>query len=219
VTEARIWLRGDGSPPSASRLAGSSSNDTSVPAVAIFTDGLTFHATAHHNRLADDDPDGLAQVIRALESVQADFNASASGDRKVSFADLVVLGGAAAVEKAAKDAGHDVTVPFTPGRTDTTQDKTDVESFAYLEPSADGFRHFRGEGHRLPSEYLHVDRANLLNLSAPEMTVLVGDLRVLGANSGGWCDGGRARRQAGHADERLLHQPTRHGCGVEVGGR
>jgi catalase-peroxidase len=131
------------------------------------------------------DPDDLAQVIRALESVQADFNASASGGRKVSFADLVVLGGGAAVEKAAKDAGHDVAVPFTPGRTDTTQDKTDVESFSYLEPTADGFRNYRGKGHRLPGEYLLVDRANLLNLSAPEMTVLVGGLRVLGANSGG----------------------------------
>ncbi|WP_300012816.1 catalase/peroxidase HPI [Pseudonocardia sp.] len=131
------------------------------------------------------DPDELAQVIRVLESVQADFNASASGGKKVSFADLVVLGGAAAVEKAAKDAGHDVTVPFTPGRTDTTQDKTDVESFSHLEPGADGFRNYRGKGHRLPGEYLLVDRANQLNLSAPEMTVLVGGLRVLGANSGG----------------------------------
>jgi catalase-peroxidase len=126
-------------------------------------------------------PDDLAQVIRALESIQSDFNA---GGKQVSFADLVVLGGTAAVEKAAKDAGHDVQVPFTPGRTDTTQDKTDVESFAYLEPSADGFRNYRGKGHRLPGEYLLVDRANLLNLSAPEMAVLVGGLRVLGANTG-----------------------------------
>jgi catalase-peroxidase len=131
------------------------------------------------------DPDDLAQVIRALESVQADFNGSATGGKKVSFADLVVLGGVAAVEKAAKDAGHDITVPFTPGRTDTTQDKTDVESFAYLEPTSDGFRNYRGKGHRLPGEYLLVDRANLLSLSAPEMTVLVGGLRVLGANTGG----------------------------------
>ncbi|MDN5929617.1 MAG: catalase/peroxidase HPI [Pseudonocardia sp.] len=131
------------------------------------------------------DPDELAQVIRALESVQADFNGSASGGKKVSFADLVVLGGVAAVEKAAKDAGQEVAVPFTPGRTDATQDKTDVESFSYLEPSADGFRNYRGKGNRLPGEYLLVDRANLLNLSAPEMTALVGGLRVLGANSGG----------------------------------
>jgi catalase-peroxidase len=128
------------------------------------------------------DPDNLAQVIRALESVQADFNA---GGKQVSFADLVVLGGSAAIEKAAKDAGHDVTVPFIPGRGDATQEQTDVESFAYLEPNSDGFRNHRGKGERLPGEYLLVDRANLLNLSAPEMTVLVGGLRVLGANTGG----------------------------------
>ena len=96
-----------------------------------------------------------------------------------------MLGGAAAVEKAAKDAGHDVTVPFTPGRGDATQEKTDVDSFSYLEPNSDGFRNHRGKGERLPGEYLLVDRANLLNLSAPEMTVLVGGLRVLGANTGG----------------------------------
>ncbi|MBC8090735.1 MAG: catalase-peroxidase, partial [Pseudonocardia sp.] len=126
------------------------------------------------------DPDDLAQVIRALEAVQADFNGSATGGKKVSFADLVVLGGVAAVEKAAG-----VPVPFTAGRTDATQDKTDVESFSYLEPTADGFRNYRGKGHRLPGEYLLVERANLLNLSAPEMTVLLGGLRVLGANSGG----------------------------------
>ncbi len=125
------------------------------------------------------DPDDLVQVIRALESIQSSFG------KQVSFADLVVLGGVAAVEKAARDAGHDITVPFTPGRTDATQDQTDVESFSYLEPTADGFRNYRGKGDRLPGEYLLVDRANLLNLSAPEMTVLVGGLRVLGANTGG----------------------------------
>ncbi|GAA5158069.1 catalase/peroxidase HPI [Pseudonocardia eucalypti] len=127
-------------------------------------------------------PDELAQVIRALESVQADFNASGT---QVSFADLVVLGGVAAVEKAAADAGTPVEVPFTPGRTDATQEKTDVDSMSHLEPTADGFRNYRGKGHRLQGEYLLVDRANLLNLSAPEMTVLVGGLRVLGANTGG----------------------------------
>jgi catalase-peroxidase len=124
-------------------------------------------------------------VIRALEGIQEEFNASATGGKKVSFADLVVLAGAAAVEKAAKDAGHDIQVPFTPGRTDATQEKTDVESFSHLEPTADGFRNYRGKGHRLPGEYLLIDRANLLGLSAPEMTVLVGGLRVLGANTGG----------------------------------
>ena len=128
------------------------------------------------------DPDELAQVLRALEGVQSEFNA---GGKQVSFADLVVLGGAAAVEKAAKDAGHDVTVPFTPGRRDASQEQTDVDSFAHLEPNSDGFRNYRGKGDRLPGEYLLVDRANLLNLSAPELTVLVGGLRVLGANTGG----------------------------------
>ena len=129
------------------------------------------------------DPDQLSLVIRTLESIQSDFNGSAAGGKKVSFADLVVLGGVAGVEKAAKDGGVEVTVPFTPGRTDTTQEKTDVESFSYLEPTADGFRNYRGKGHRLPGEYLLVDQANLLNLTAPETTVLVGGLRVLGANT------------------------------------
>jgi catalase-peroxidase len=131
------------------------------------------------------DPDQLAQVIRALESVKADFDAAQSDGTKVSFADLVVLAGSAAVEKAAQDAGFDVRVPFTPGRTDATQELTDEESFAWLEPTADGFRNFLGKGHRLPAEYLLVDRANLLTLTAPEMTVLVGGLRVLGATTGG----------------------------------
>ncbi|GAA3249973.1 catalase/peroxidase HPI [Pseudonocardia petroleophila] len=125
------------------------------------------------------DPDELAQVIRTLEGIQSSFG------KEVSFADLVVLGGVAAVEKAAKDAGHDVAVPFTPGRKDATQEQTDVDSFSYLEPTSDGFRNYRGKGHRLPAEYLLVDRANLLSLSAPQMTVLVGGLRVLGANTGG----------------------------------
>jgi catalase-peroxidase len=128
------------------------------------------------------DPDELAQVLRVLEGVQAEFNA---GAKKVSLADLIVLGGAAAVEKAAKDAGHDVEVPFTPGRVDATQEHTDAESFAALEPTADGFRNYLGKGNRLPAEYLLLDRANLLTLSAPELTVLVGGLRVLGANQGG----------------------------------
>ncbi|MGQ4405402.1 catalase/peroxidase HPI [Streptomyces hayashii] len=124
-------------------------------------------------------PDELAQVLRVLEGVQAEFN---SGAKKVSLADLIVLGGAAAVEKASKDAGHDVEVPFTPGRVDASQEQTDVESFAALEPTADGFRNYVGKGNRLPAEFLLLDKANLLNLSAPETTVLVGGLRVLGAN-------------------------------------
>ncbi|KFZ81794.1 hydroperoxidase [Amycolatopsis sp. MJM2582] len=129
------------------------------------------------------DPQTLSQVLRTLEGVQEAFNGAQTGGKKVSLADLIVLGGVAAVEQAAKDAGHEVTVPFTPGRTDATAEQTDVESFAPLEPTVDGFRNYRGKGHRLPTEYLLIDRANLLNLSAPEMTVLVGGLRVLGANA------------------------------------
>ncbi|WP_137207342.1 catalase/peroxidase HPI [Streptomyces sp. GESEQ-13] len=127
------------------------------------------------------DPDRLAGVIRALEGVQEAFNAEQTGGKQVSFADLVVLGGVAAVEKAAKDAGFDIEVPFTPGRVDATQEQTDVESFAALEPTADGFRNYQGKGNRLQAEYLLVDKASLLDLSAPETTVLVGGLRALGA--------------------------------------
>ncbi|AKJ08881.1 hydroperoxidase [Streptomyces incarnatus] len=130
------------------------------------------------------DPDQLAQVLRVLEGVQRDFNAS-SGAKKVSLADLIVLGGAAAVEKAAKEAGFEVEVPFTPGRVDAGEEHTDAESFEALEPTADGFRNYLGKGNRLPAEYLLLDRANLLTLSAPETTVLVGGLRVLGANHQG----------------------------------
>lgn len=122
------------------------------------------------------EPDELAQVVRKLEEIQK------ASDTKVSFADLVVLGGVAAVEKAAKDAGFDIKVPFTPGRGDATQETTDVESFAHLELKSDGFRNFAGKGNPLPAEYMLIDRANLLTLTAPEMTVLVGGLRVLGAN-------------------------------------
>nr|WP_307851772.1 catalase/peroxidase HPI [Williamsia sp. CHRR-6] len=129
------------------------------------------------------EPDELAQVIRVLEGIAENF--TGSDGAKVSFADLVVLGGAAGIEKAAADAGHSVTVPFTPGRTDATQDQTDIESFSYLEPRADGFRNYVGKGEELPAEFLLVDKANLLTVSAPEMTVLVGGLRVLGANHGG----------------------------------
>lgn len=127
------------------------------------------------------EPDQLATVLRTLEGIQESFN---SGGKQVTLADLIVLAGAAGVEKAAKDAGFDVEVAFTPGRVDASQDQTDVESFAALEPAADGFRNYLGKGNRLPAEYLLIDKANLLNLSAPELTVLVGGLRVLGANHG-----------------------------------
>ncbi|MFE0820073.1 catalase/peroxidase HPI [Streptomyces sp. NPDC058794] len=127
------------------------------------------------------EPDELAQVLRVLEGVQQEFNSGAGG-KKVSLADLIVLGGCAAVEKAAKEAGYQVEVPFAAGRVDATEEHTDVESFEALEPTADGFRNYLGKGNRLPAEFLLLDRANLLTLSAPEMTVLVGGLRVLGAN-------------------------------------
>jgi catalase-peroxidase len=129
-------------------------------------------------------PAQLATVLQKLEAIQKEFNASQSGGKKVSIADLIVLGGGAAIEKAAKAAGHDVKVPFTPGRMDASQEQTDTHSFAPLEPVADGFRNYlRGKQFMLPEEAL-VDRAQLLGLTAPEMTVLVGGLRVLGANAG-----------------------------------
>jgi catalase-peroxidase len=130
------------------------------------------------------DPPELAKVLQTLEGVQQDFNSSQSGGKKVSLADLIVLGGCAAVEQAAKNAGHDVTVPFAPGRTDASQEETDVEAFEVLEPDADGFRNYLRPGEKLPAETLLLDRANLLTLTAPEMTVLVGGMRVLNANSG-----------------------------------
>jgi catalase-peroxidase len=134
---------------------------------------------------ASNEPAELATVLSALEGVQSDFNGSQSGGKKVSLADLIVLGGCAAVEKAAKDAGHDVTVPFRPGRTDASQDQTDADAFAPLEPRADGFRNYLQAGEKLDPETLLLDRANLLSLTAPEMTVLVGGMRALGANHGG----------------------------------
>jgi catalase-peroxidase len=128
------------------------------------------------------DPDRLATILRTLEGIQEAFNSAQTGGKRISLADLIVLAGNAAVEQAAKDAGFDVQVPFTPGRADASQEETDIESFTALEPAADGFRNYLGKGNRLPAEYLLLDKANLLTLSAPEMTVLVGGLRVLGAN-------------------------------------
>ncbi|MEX1287209.1 MAG: catalase/peroxidase HPI, partial [Acidimicrobiia bacterium] len=128
---------------------------------------------------------GTAEVISVLEGIQRSFNGSQDGQTAVSLADLIVLGGCAAIEQAARDAGHDVTVPFAPGRTDATQEQTDVESFAVLEPIADGFRNYSQKGSALAVEHLLVDKAFMLTLSAPEMTALVGGMRVLGANVGG----------------------------------
>jgi catalase-peroxidase len=126
-------------------------------------------------------PDELGKVLQTLEQIQRDFNVSQTA-KKVSLADLIVLAGCAGVEKAARDAGHDITVPFAPGRTDASQEQTDVETFAVLEPKADGFRNYLRAGEKLPPETLLVDRAYMLNLSAPEMTVLLGGMRALDAN-------------------------------------
>jgi catalase-peroxidase len=129
-------------------------------------------------------PAQLGSVLKVLEEIQASFNGSQPGGKRVSLADLIVLAGCAAVEQAAKSAGFDVEVPFTPGRTDASQEQTDVESFAVLEPTSDGFRNFIGDGSGGVAEHLLVDRAQLLTLTGPEMTVLVGGLRVLNANAG-----------------------------------
>ena len=130
-------------------------------------------------------PAQLAKVIGALEKIQGEFNAAASGGKSVSIADLIVLGGSAAIEQAAKKAGHTVTVPFTPGRADASQAQTDVHSFAVLEPEADAFRNYTKTRYNVPAEAMMIDKAQLLKLSAPEMTVLIGGLRVLGANADG----------------------------------
>jgi len=130
------------------------------------------------------EPAALTEVLSTLEQVQERFNGAQSGGKRVSLADLIVLGGCAGVEKAARDAGHDVTVPFAPGRTDATEEQTDTESFEVLEPRADGFRNYVRTGEKLSPETLMLDRANLLSLTAPEMTVLVGGLRSIGANHG-----------------------------------
>jgi catalase-peroxidase len=128
---------------------------------------------------AVNNPPELAKVLKTLEGIQNEFNAAQTGGKKVSLADLIVIGGDAAIEQAAKKAGVEVKLPFTAGRTDASQEQTDVESFAVLEPDADGFRNYLGEGHDVPAEHLLIERAFRLTLSAPEMTVLVGGLRAL----------------------------------------
>ncbi len=129
-------------------------------------------------------PEQLAKVLKTLEGIQVAFNAAQSGDKNVSLADLIVLAGCAGIEQAAKNAGHEVMVPFTPGRMDSSQEQTDVESFAVLEPIADGFRNYLKGKYTVPAEALLVDKAQLLTLTAPEMTVLVGGMRVLNTNAG-----------------------------------
>jgi catalase-peroxidase len=138
---------------------------------------------------AANEPEQLGRVLAQLESIQGEFNGAQAGGKKVSLADLIVLAGNAGVEAAAKAAGHDITVPFTPGRTDASQEQTDVESFHAMEPVADAFRNFEKALYSIPAESLMIDRAQLLTLTAPEMAVLVGGLRVLGANTGGSADG------------------------------
>jgi catalase-peroxidase len=150
-------------------------------------------------------PAQLAKVLSALENIQADFNRAASGGKKVSLADLIVLGGCAAIEDAARKAGYNVTVPFSPGRTDASQEQTDVESFAVLEPVADGFRNYVKAQVSIPAEYLLLDKAQLLTLTAPEMTVLVGGLRVLGANFGGSPHGVFTRRPGALTNDFFVH--------------
>jgi catalase-peroxidase len=130
------------------------------------------------------EPAQLKTVLQTLEGIQKAFNNAQSGGKRVSLADVIVLGGCAAIEQAAKNAGHDVTIPFTPGRTDASQEQTDVESFVVLEPAADGFRNHLKTKYAVSAEELLVDRAQLLTLTAPEMTVLVGGMRVLNANFG-----------------------------------
>jgi catalase-peroxidase len=131
-----------------------------------------------------DQPALLAKVLKKLEAIQKDFNKSQSGGKKVSLADVIVLGGCAAVEEAAKKAGHKVNVPFSPGRADASQEQTDVESLAYLEPVADGFRNYLKAKFSISAEELLIDKAQLLTLTAPEMTVLIGGMRALNANFG-----------------------------------
>ena len=123
-------------------------------------------------------------MLAKLESIQNEFNSAQTGGKKISLADLIVLAGCAGVEQAAKNAGHTITVPFTPGRMDTSQEQTDVESFGYLEPAADGFRNYLKTRYSVPAEALLIDKAQLLTLTAPEMTVLIGGLRVLNTNVG-----------------------------------
>jgi len=138
---------------------------------------------------AANNPSQLSKVLNVLEKLQADFNAAQKDGKKISLADMIILGGVAAVEKAAKDAGFHVAVPFSPGRTDATAEQTDVQSFRVLEPYADGFRNYLKEACEVPSEHLLVDKAQLLTLTAPEMTVLVGGMRALNANYDGSATG------------------------------
>ena len=166
-------------------------------------------------------PAQLAKVLAGLEAIRGGFNATAAGGKKVSLADMIVLAGCAAVEQAAKSAGHNVTVPFNPGRTDATQEQTDVASFAVLEPTADGFRNYLKPGHVRSAEELLLDRAQLLTLTAPEMTVLIGGMRALGANAGGTQHGVLTKRPGQLSNDffvNLLDMGTAWKAASEAGG-
>ena len=168
------------------------------------------------------DPAALSDVLQTLEGIQTAFNASRTDDKRVSLADLIVLAGCAAVEQAAADAGHNVSVPFAPGRTDASEEWTDAESFAVLELTADGFRNYMRQDlqtwRRGRAEDLLIERAEMLTLTAPQMTALVGSMRVLDANTGGSAHG-VLHRPAGHTEQRLLRQPARskHGVAINIG--
>jgi len=173
---------------------------------------------------AANEPEQLGRVLAQLESIQGEFNGAQTGGKQVSLADLIVLAGNAGVEAAAKAAGHDVTVPFTPGRTDASQEQTDVESFHAMEPVADAFRNFEKALYSIPAESLMIDRAQLLTLTAPEMAVLVGGLRVMGANTGGSADGVLTQQKGALTNDFFVnlldmatewHPATRPGQGVE----
>lgn len=173
---------------------------------------------------AANEPEQLGRVLAQLEAIQGEFNGAQTGGKQVSLADLIVLAGNAGVEAAAKAAGHDITVPFTPGRTDASQEQTDVESFHAMEPVADAFRNFEKALYSIPAESLMIDRAQLLTLTAPEMAVLVGGLRVLGANTGGSADGVLTQQKGALTNDFFVnlldmatewHPATRPGQGVE----
>ena len=159
----------------------------------------------------------LEKVLETLEGIQKEFNAAQAGGKKVSLADLIVLAGCAGVEKAAKDAGHAINVPFTPGRMDASQEQTDVESFAYLEPVADGFRNYRKTKYTVSTEELLIDKAQLLTLTAPELTVLVGGMRVLNTNFDSSKHG--VLHKAPETHQRFLCKPARYEYGLESSRR
>ena len=161
-------------------------------------------------------PAQLAKVLKILKDIQTAFNGAQPGGKKVSLADLIVLAGCTGVERAAKNAGHEISVPFTPGRTDASQEQTEAESFAVLEPIADGFRNYLKGKYTIPAEALLIDKAQLLTLTAPEMTVLVGGMRVLNTNAG-QVRTRRLHQAPGGADQRLLREPARHAHRVEAG--